>query len=83
MKAAGRRGRSVASQLGRYRPFPELARVRSHIPGLYHCSCNIHSAAGIGRGSSYIAAKAICEDLGLPWLWDKPGRPFLIPRSRQ
>ncbi|MEI2765591.1 MAG: NAD(P)/FAD-dependent oxidoreductase [Dermatophilaceae bacterium] len=69
-------GSHLASQLGRFRPFPELAGPRSPIPGLYHCSSNVHSAAGIGRGSGYIAAKAICEDRGLPRFWDQPGRTF-------
>ena len=69
-------GSMLASQLGRYRPFPELASVRSPVTNLYHCSSNIHSAAGIGRGSGYIAAKAICADRGLPRFWDQPGRDF-------
>ena len=69
-------GSMVASQLGRYRPFTELATVRSPIANLYHASSNIHSPAGIGRGSGYIAAKAISEDRGLPRFWDQPGRDF-------
>ena len=69
-------GSMVASQLGRYRPFTELATVRSPIANLYHASSNIHSAAGIGRGSGYIAAKAISEDRGLPRFWEQPGRHF-------
>ena len=44
-------GSMFASQLGRFRPFPELASYRSPIKNLYQCSSNLHSAAGIGRGS--------------------------------
>lgn len=69
-------GSMFASQLGRFRPFPELASYRSPVKNLYLCSSNLHSAAGIGRGSGYIAYKSIAEDRGLPRFWEKSGRSF-------
>lgn len=58
-------GAMFASQLGRFRPFPELSGYRTPIENLYMCSSSLHSAAGIGRGSSYIAYNVIAEDRGL------------------
>ena len=69
-------GSMFASQLGRFRPFPELSGFRTPIKNLYMCSSNLHSAGGIGRGSSYIAAKIIAEDRGLPRFWESAGREF-------
>ena len=68
-------GSMVASQLGRFRPFPELSGYRTPIENLYLCSSSLHSAAGIGRGSSYIAYKVIAQDRGLPRFWEQVGRP--------
>jgi phytoene dehydrogenase-like protein len=59
-------GSMIASQLGRFRPFPEMANYRTPVPNMYICSSNLHSAAGIGRGSSYNCYQIIAEDLGLP-----------------
>ncbi len=69
-------GAMLASQLGRFRPFPELAGYSTPIEGLYLCSSNLHSGAGIGRGSSYIAYKVIAEDRGLPRIWEQAGRDY-------
>ncbi|NTU85746.1 MAG: NAD(P)/FAD-dependent oxidoreductase [Chloroflexales bacterium] len=59
-------GSMIASQLGRFRPFPEMANYRTPVQNMYICSSNLHSAAGIGRGSSYNCYQIIAEDLGLP-----------------
>ncbi len=69
-------GSMIASQLGRFRPFPELSGYRTPVKNLYMCSSNMHSAAGIGRGSSYIAYKVIAQDRGLPRVWEQAGREF-------
>lgn len=69
-------GAMIASQLGRFRPLPELASSRSPIKNLYLCSSNLHSAAGIGRGSGYIAYKTIAQDRRLPRFWEMAGRDF-------
>ncbi|MDA8250277.1 MAG: NAD(P)/FAD-dependent oxidoreductase [Rhodospirillales bacterium] len=69
-------GSMFASQLGRYRPIPELSGFRTPIRNMYMCSSNLHSAGGIGRGSSYIAYKIIAQDHGLPQFWERSGREY-------
>ena len=59
-------GAMFASQMGRFRPFPEMSGYRTPVAGLYMCSSNLHSAGGIGRGSSYNCYRVIAEDLELP-----------------
>lgn len=58
-------GTMMASQLGRFRPFPEISGYRTPVAGLYICSSNLHSAGGIGRGSSYNCYQVIARDLDL------------------
>jgi phytoene dehydrogenase-like protein len=58
-------GSTIASQLGRFRPIPELSGYRMVLDNLYNCSANMHSGSGIGRGSSYNCFNAITADLGL------------------
>lgn len=69
-------GSMIASQLGRFRPTPELAHYRTPIKDLYICSSNLHSGGGIGRGSSYCCYKKIAEDHGLRKVWEEKGRPY-------
>lgn len=69
-------GSMFASQLTRFRPTPELSGFRTPIKNLYMCSSNLHSAGGIGRGSSYIAYKIIAQDFSLPRLWEQAGREY-------
>jgi len=59
-------GSTIASQLGRYRPVPQLSGYRMILGNLYNCSSNMHSGSGIGRGSSINCFNAIAGDLGLP-----------------
>ncbi len=58
-------GSTIASQLGRFRPVPELSGYRMLLSNLYNCSSNMHSGSGIGRGSSYNCFQAVARDLGL------------------
>jgi beta-carotene ketolase (CrtO type) len=58
-------GAMLASQLGRFRPIPELAHYRTILKNVYSCSSNLHSGAGIGRGSSYNCFQIIAADLNL------------------
>jgi phytoene dehydrogenase-like protein len=62
-------GAMHAYQLGRFRPVPELANYRTPVQNLYMCSSNLHSAGGIGRGSSYNCYKVIAEEHGLEKFW--------------
>jgi beta-carotene ketolase (CrtO type) len=58
-------GSTMASQLGRFRPIPELSGYRTILNNVYTCSSNLHSGSGIGRGSSLNCFKIIAADLGL------------------
>jgi beta-carotene ketolase (CrtO type) len=58
-------GSTIASQLGRFRPVPELAGYRLVLENLYDCSANRHSGSGIGRGSSYNCYQEIARALQL------------------
>ena len=54
-------GSTIASQLGRFRPVPELSGYRMLLDNLYNCSSNMHSGSGIGRGSSVNCFDAIAR----------------------
>ena len=58
-------GSTIASQLGRFRPVPELTGHRVLLDNLYDCSANLHSGSGIGRGSSYNCFQEIARALRL------------------
>ena len=58
-------GSTIASQLGRFRPVPELTGYRVLLDNLYDCSANLHSGPGIGRGSSYNCYQEIARALRL------------------
>ncbi len=58
-------GSTIASQLGRFRPVPELSGYRMLLTNLYNCSSNMHSGSGIGRGSSLNCFQSIAADLSL------------------
>jgi phytoene dehydrogenase-like protein len=58
-------GSTIASQLGRFRPVPELSGYRTILPNLYNCSSSMHSGSGIGRGSSLNCWRAIAADLAI------------------
>ncbi len=58
-------GSTIASQLGRFRPIPDLSGHRVLLDNVYDCSANLHSGSGIGRGSSYNCFQEIARDLHL------------------
>jgi phytoene dehydrogenase-like protein len=58
-------GATIASQLGRFRPIPELSGYRVLLDNLYCCSSSMHSSSGIGRGNSVNCWRVIAGDLGL------------------
>jgi len=70
-------GAMLPSQLDRFRPIPDLSDYRlPFLKNTYICSSNMHSGAGIARGSSYNCFKVIAEDFGLEKIWEKKGRPW-------
>ncbi len=58
-------GSTIASQLGRFRPIPEITGHRLVLENVYDCSANLHSGSGIGRGSSYNCYQEIARHLQL------------------
>jgi beta-carotene ketolase (CrtO type) len=58
-------GSTIASQLGRFRPIPDITGHRLVLENLYDCSANLHSGSGIGRGSSYNCYQEIARELRL------------------
>ena len=58
-------GSTIASQLGRFRPIPEITSHRVVLENVYDCSANLHSGSGIGRGSSYNCYQEIARALQL------------------
>jgi len=58
-------GSTIASQLGRIRPVPEMAGDRVLLDNLYGCSATLHSGPGIGRGSSHNCFREIARALRL------------------
>jgi phytoene dehydrogenase-like protein len=70
-------GAMLPSQLDRFRPIPDLSSYRiPFLQNVYVCSCNMHSGAGIARGSSYNCFKVIAEDFGLEKIWEKKDRLY-------
>ncbi len=70
-------GAMLPSQLDRFRPIPDLSTYRlPFLKNMYVCSSNMHSGAGIARGSSYNCFKVIAEDFGLEKIWEKKGRAY-------
>ena len=69
-------GRIVMSQLGRFRPFPELGRYKTPIENLYITGAGTHNGVGSGRSCGYNCFKVIAEDFGLEKIWEKKGRPY-------
>ncbi len=58
-------GSTIASQLGRFRPIPDMTGYRVLLDNVYDCSANLHSGSGIGRGSSYNCYREIARALHL------------------
>jgi len=55
----------IPSQVGRWRPIPELARHATPIKGLYGTGSAWHHSAGASASQGYNCYKVVAEDLGL------------------
>ncbi len=56
---------NIPSQIGRWRPIPELARHTTPIKGLYATGAAWHHSGGAFAAQGYNCYKVIAEDLGL------------------
>ncbi len=66
----------VPSQMGRWRPIPELARHRTPIKNLYATGAGWHPGGGAMSCQGYNCYKIIAEDFGLKKPWEEKGRDF-------
>jgi beta-carotene ketolase (CrtO type) len=70
-------GAHTASQMGRFRPCPELSRYQvPNINNLYLCGAGQHYGGTMSGRSGYNCYKVIAQDLGLPKVWEEKGRPY-------
>jgi phytoene dehydrogenase-like protein len=69
-------GKMITSQLGRFRPFPELSRYKTPIENLYLGGVCTHYGIGTARSNSYNCFKIIADDFGLEKIWEKKGRAY-------
>jgi phytoene dehydrogenase-like protein len=64
----------IPSQLGKFRPVPELARHKTPVENLYATGAAWPFAGGAFSGQGYTCYKVIAEDHDLKKPWE--GRPF-------
>jgi phytoene dehydrogenase-like protein len=69
-------GDGVASQLGRFRPIPELSGYRMPVKNMYLASSAASGFGGVKGASGYICYKVIAEDFGLRKVWEEKGSPY-------
>ncbi|MBV8087273.1 MAG: NAD(P)/FAD-dependent oxidoreductase [Chloroflexi bacterium] len=60
-------GAFVPYQHGAMRPIPEMGQFRAPVRNVYLCGAGSHPGSGVSMGPGHNAAKAICDDLGLPF----------------
>jgi phytoene dehydrogenase-like protein len=63
-------GRMSLDQIERFRPLPELAGLRTPLRGLYLGGGSVHPGGGILGACGYLAAGAVCDDLGVARWWE-------------
>jgi phytoene dehydrogenase-like protein len=69
-------GAMVISQMGRFRPIPELAYYKTPVDNLFLCSATTHVGGGIRGSCGYNAYKTIAEEYGLKKHWEEKGRSY-------
>jgi phytoene dehydrogenase-like protein len=69
-------GAMVISQMGRFRPIPELAYYKTPVNNLFLCSATTHVGGGIRGSCGYNAYKVIAEEYGLKKHWEEKGRSY-------
>jgi phytoene dehydrogenase-like protein len=69
-------GDQIASQMGRFRPTPELSSYRMPVKNMYYSSAGAHDGAGVRGACGYVCYKVIAKDFGLRKIWEEKGRPF-------
>ena len=67
---------TIPSQVGSYRPIPELAQHRTPVPGLYATGSAFGSWGMSSFCSAYTCYRIMAEDLGLRKPWEEKGRAY-------
>jgi len=67
-------GDQIASQMGRFRPTPELSGYRMPVKNMYYSSGGAHDGPGTRGTNGYTCYKVIAEDFGLRKIWEEKGR---------
>ena len=67
---------NVASQLGRFRPIPELANHRTPIKNLYATGAAWPPFGMAGASQGYNCYKVVAQDLELEKPWEEGGHPW-------
>jgi phytoene dehydrogenase-like protein len=79
-KGSIKHGRYSSLQMGYNRPSPECSSSVTPIKNFYLGGASMHPGGMVILGPGYIAAKKLCEDLGIEW---KFGEPEMIKRARE
>lgn len=66
----------IPSQMGSFRPVPELAHYRTPVNGLYATGAAWHRAGAGSCSAGYNCYKVIAKELGLKKPWEEQNRPF-------
>ncbi len=69
-------GDQIASQLGRFRPIPELSGYRMPVKNMYYSSAGGHDGGGCRGTNGYSCYKVIAQDFGLRKIWEEKGRAY-------
>ncbi len=69
-------GAQIASQMGRFRPIPEMSGYKLPIKNMYYSSASAHDGAGVRGIPGYNCYKVIAADFGLRKVWEEQGRAY-------
>lgn len=69
-------GAMIPSQMGRFRPIPELAYYQTPVENVFLCSATTHVGGGIRGSCGYNCYKIIAERYGLKKQWEEKGRSY-------
>ncbi len=69
-------GAMIPSQMGRFRPIPELSQYQTPVDNLFLCSATTHVGGGIRGSCGYNCYKIIADKYGLKKHWELKGRSY-------
>jgi beta-carotene ketolase (CrtO type) len=66
----------IASQMGRFRPIPELSDYRMPVENMYLCSSSMAGYGGLKGIAGPICHKVIAQYFGLRKVWEEKGGSY-------